>query len=94
MSPLHALRRGSRAPGSALRLEAQTNITLTRGAEDYDQADRYVVNQDSTGNFHVILDTPMSEVDMSAHRRRCVCALRQRTHAPEDSARHRLRGAD
>lgn len=49
----------------SLRLEAQTNITLTRGAEDYDQADRYVVTQDSSGNFHVMLDTPQSEVDMA-----------------------------
>ena len=49
----------------SLRLEAQTTLTLTRGAEDYDQADRYVVNQDSSGNFHVILDTPASEVDMA-----------------------------
>jgi hypothetical protein len=48
----------------SLRYEAKSSFTFTRGTQDYDQADAYLAEQDSQENTHVLLDTPVSQIEV------------------------------
>ncbi len=48
----------------SLTFEARSSFVFSRGAEEYEQSDVYSVTQDSRGNFHVVLDTPKSKVEI------------------------------
>ena len=47
----------------SLTFEARSHFSFSRGGEEYEQNDIYTVTQDSLGNFHVILDTPNSQIE-------------------------------
>ncbi len=47
----------------SLRFDAVTSFEFTRGGEIYEQQDVYQVQQDPNGNFHIRLDTPVSQVE-------------------------------
>lgn len=51
----------------SLTFEAKTNFSFNRGTSDYEQADQSVIQQDTTGNFHVFLKTSEDESDIVLH---------------------------
>jgi hypothetical protein len=49
----------------SLRFHAESDFDFTRGGDTYEQRDVYGVRQDPSGNFHVHLVTPVSEVEFA-----------------------------
>ncbi len=47
----------------SLEFEARSELVFSRGGEEVEQNDIYAVTQDSLGNFHVVLDTPHSQIE-------------------------------
>jgi hypothetical protein len=47
----------------SLRFEARSDFLFSRGGVEVEQKDVYAVTQDSLGNFHVVLDTPNSQIE-------------------------------
>ena len=48
----------------SLKFEARSHFVFSRGGEEYEQNDIYTATQDSLGNFHVVLDTPHSQIEL------------------------------
>lgn len=47
----------------SLKFEARSEFLFSRGGQEVEQNDISVVTQDSLGNFHVMLDTPHSQIE-------------------------------
>jgi len=48
----------------ALHFEAKSTFEFNRGGQELEQNDLYSMTQDSSGNFHVVLDTPESQIEI------------------------------